>query len=236
MFKYDLIEWIMKGTNTLQRFTFIPMLTEYEPKRRDGNRRNFASAKEDNRPGTRNEMLIKFLIQYKKVEAYKRDFREIAKYFKLNDIETVIYNGQTDKYFANGCRDEYFKIPKEYLYKSLVFVDPDIGLKVKNLTKKHLHFEEAKCLYDDMDENSILMIYQHFPRERHEKYLCERAKKLEVITEDLPIYVSDNEIIFFLFTKTEAMRDNLAKIITNYKEYYKNYENLMIGNVNSRCS
>ncbi len=111
-------------------------------------------------------------------------------------------------------------------------MDPDIGLKFKNLTKKHLRFEEAKNLYDHMDENSVLMIYQHFPREKHEIYLCERAKKLEEITGDVPIYISDNEIIFFLITKKNgAMRDNLAKIITNYKESYKDYENLKIGNV-----
>lgn len=79
-----------------------------------------------------------------------------------------------------------------------------------------------------MDGNSILMIYQHFPRENHKEYLHRRANKLENLTEDLPIYVSDNDIIFFLLTKSGEVKNQLERTINRYK---RDYPNLIVGNV-----
>ncbi len=83
LFKYDLIESIMEGINKLQRFTFIPMLTEYDPNVGDGNKRNFKRAVKNVRPGTKNEELMTFLFRYTEIEPDKRDFREIAKCYPI---------------------------------------------------------------------------------------------------------------------------------------------------------
>ncbi|MFH0903667.1 MAG: hypothetical protein V1854_00570 [Methanobacteriota archaeon] len=227
LFKYDLIECIMRGIYSLHGFTFIPMLTKDEDGKRDGNKRDFDKAKENCRPGTRNKNLMGFLND----NADKRNFIVMEEYFKSVGIRPFIYDGHNDKYFTNDCRDEYFKkIPKKSLDDSLVFVDPDIGLQIKRNSEKHLLRDEVRGLYMRMNENSILMIYQHFPRENHEKYLINRSRELkEKITKNLPpIYISDNEIILFLVTRTSLMRNNLVKIITKYKECYKNYEKLIV--------
>lgn len=229
LFKYDLIQRLLKEISSLQKFTFIPMLTKDDPKRGDGNKRDFARAKKDGRPGTNNEGLIGFLKKYG--EKDKRDFTTIGNYFRSKGIKVLIYRDKGHEYYEHKARDRYFKnIPGEYLHKSLVFADPDNGLEVNNSTKKHLLYSKVRELYDCMDEGSILMIYQQFPREKHIEYLCKRAIELKKLTEDLSIYISDNEIIFFLLTKNGGLKNQLEKIISRYKGDYP--KRLIIGNVN----
>jgi hypothetical protein len=205
LFKYDLIQRIVKEISSLQKFTFIPMLTKYEPNRGDGNKRDFARAKKDGRPGTNNEELIAFLKKYGEIDKDKRDFKKIRDYFNSEDIKVEIYNDEGYE-FEHKARDSYFKnIPGEYLHNSLVFVDPDIGLEVKTCKEKHLRYREVRKLYDCMDEGSILMIYQHYRRARnkHKEYLPpERANKLKKeVKEDWSLEVSDNEISFLFLTR-----------------------------------
>jgi len=231
LFKYDLIQRILKEISSLQKFTFIPMLTKYEPKRGDGNKRDFARAKKDGRPGTNNERLVGFLKKYGEIDKDKRDFTKIGNYFKSKGSKVLIYKDKGHEYFEHKARDRYFKnILGDYLHKSLVFVDPDIGLEVKNSTEKHLLYSEVRKLYDCMDEGSILMIYQHFPREDHKNYPRRRANELRDRTENLPICISDNEIIFFLLMKNEGLKNQLERIINRYKKDHP--KRLIIGNVN----
>lgn len=231
LFKYDIIKEIMIGVRSLQKFTFIPMLTKDDDGKRDGNERDFDKAEKNFRPGTKNEKLMKFLSEYREIKADKRNFRDIRQYFQLKQINVKIYEENSNGgYFDRKSRASYFKkIDDKLLSNSLIFVDPDIGLEIKRSSEKHLLCHEVRDLYKRMDENSILMIYQHFPRENHEKYLVRRSRELKEITENLPpIYISDNEIILFLLTQTSTMRTDLAKIITEYKESYKNYEKLIV--------
>jgi len=222
LFKYDIIQRILKGISSLQRFTFIPMLTKNDPNSREGNERAFDRAKKNGRPGTKNNELMKILEKYKEMDENERDFTEIKGYFKSEGIGTVIY--KEHECFKRRTRDEYFKnTPEEFLHKSLVFVDPDIGLQIKNSTEKHLLYQEVKDLYDRMDKDSILMIYQHFPRARlkYTEYLPEgRSNTLEKKIGDFPIYISDNEIIFFLLTKNDELKSQLEKIINRYRRDY----------------
>ena len=96
-----------------------------------------------------------------------------------------------------------------------------MGQPLKRKNKKHILYSEVKDLYDRMDENSTLMIYQHFPRnEKNKKYLKRRSDELKDKTKDLPIYISDNQIIFFLLTKNKVLKESLGKIISNYEESY----------------
>ena len=219
LFKYDLIQRILEGIKSLQGFTFIPMLTENVPESVEGNKRDFDKAK----AGTKNKGLRKSLKKYNKINPNERDFTEIKKHFQSCGFKVRIYEERGNKYFTNNerMRDEYFKnIPEGLLHKSLVFVDPDIGLEIENPTKKHLLYYEVKGLYDRMDENSILMLFQYFPRENHTEYIKRRKGELREKIEDLPLYVDDNEIIFFFLTKNRKLESQLNSIMAKYKSDY----------------
>ena len=110
--------------------------------------------------------------------------------------------------------------------KSLIFVDPDIGLEIKSKksNKKHIRYSEVKDLYERIDKNSILMVYQHHPRIRTQnnirEHFSQRSEKLREITGELPIYIDDNEMRFFFLTKGKSIRNSLGKILRDYKDIY----------------
>lgn len=74
-----------------------------------------------------------------------------------------------------------------------------------------------------------IMKNQHFLREDHTECLRRKTNELKKITKDLPIYISDNEIIFFLLTRNDEFKSQVEWIINRYK---RDYSNLIIGNVN----
>jgi len=220
LFKYDLILRITQGVVSIHRFLFIPMLTSDDDSS-DGSKTNYTKAK----AGTQNKELMTYLKDC--VNRNRRNIMEIEPYFKSNGIEIYIHK----ELLIHKNRRDYFgsvKIKKEFFSNSLVFVDPDIGLEVERSKEKHFLYREAKDIYDYTDGNSILMIYQHFPRENHKEYLHRRINELENLTEDLPIYISDNEIIFFLLTKSCEVKNQLERTINKYK---RDYPNLIVGNV-----
>ncbi len=184
--------------------------------RHEGAQRNRCKAK----AGWKNNDLRVFLDKFQNKD--KRDVRELAGFFKEQGIESTIYCGK-DKYFSDTSREEYFKqIKNGLLRKSLVFVDPDIGLEVNKLTEKHIRYDEIRNLYKHMDESSILMIFQYIPYVKRENYFPEVSKKLKEKVGNLPIYISDNQIVFFFLTKDASIRKSFTKIINKYKETYPN--------------
>ncbi len=227
LFKYDLIfQTIKRGL--VSHFIFIPMLNPdisgNKTTKNEGGQRNRYKAK----VGWKNNDLRVFLDKFQDKD--KRDIRELACFFREQGIETTIYCGK-DKYFSHTRREEYFKqIRNELLRKSLVFVDPDIGLEVNKLTKKHIRYDEIKNLYKRMDESSILMIFQYIPYVKRGNYFPEVSKKLKKKVGDLPIYISDNQIVFFLLTKdNKSLRVALGKVV---RDYEKCYPALYVGNIN----
>ena len=212
LFKYDLILRITQGMISIHRFLFIPMLTS-DDNNSDGRKTDYTKAK----AGTQNKSLMSYLKDC--VDRNRRNITEIEPYFESNGVEIYIHK----ELFVHKNRKDYFsrvKIKKEFFSNSLVFIDPDIGLEIQQAKDKHFFYREAKDIYDYMDENSILMIYQHIPRENHKEYFRRSTNELKNVTEDLPIYISDNEIIFFLLTKSGEVKDQLQRIINKYNGDY----------------
>ena len=179
-----------------------------------------------------NGPLVKALEKYKEMDKSKRDFTQIASYFKSQGIEMLLHKDKRHDYFSHRGDGEYFRnIPRDHLRAPLIFIDPDNGLQVKESTKQHLLFHEAKYVYEHMDKDSILMIYQHFPlaRSKHREYLPQgRAISLEKELGISPIYVSDDEIVFFLLARNNRLRSQLRKIAIGYRKDYPDH--LHVGN------
>ncbi len=213
LFTYDLIWQIMRA-GLVDHFTFIPMLTPKDDKQH-GQKWSRDKAK----AGTANQELISFLDVC--VREGRRDIKQLEIFFARHGIEMTIYRGK-DKYFSHQRRQQYFtQVGNELLSKSLVFVDPDIGLEVKNSGKEHILYSEVKSLYERMDRSSILMLFQHFPRQPRQQYLNTRAEELkEKVCGDYPICIDDNEVIFFFLTKDESLEHSLTKVIGDYAEWY----------------
>ncbi|MDD4860008.1 MAG: hypothetical protein PHR56_07380 [Dehalococcoidales bacterium] len=207
LFKFDLAEQILKA-GLVKGFTYIPMLTA------DSAAANRVYDRSKAKAGTKNKKLVSFLD--KCAGSGKKNIVQLEKYFgsKIN-----IYGKSTQ--FSRVNRSEYFTgIGRELLSKSLILVDPDIGMEVKRSGEQHLLFDEICWLYEQMDD-SILMIYQQFPRADHLEYLHERGEELsDKVTGEGPICVDNDEIVFYFLTAESALEEALTNQISEYTEDY----------------
>ncbi|MDD1694611.1 MAG: hypothetical protein LUQ71_07790 [Methanoregula sp.] len=219
LFKFDLVRHIMKSFPGLNSFTFVPMLTDREEQTKQKKRNtDLKKAITAGKAGSQNRELMEHLGKLQEIEDDMAYFSGIRSYFKGENILADILNRDR---FSHEHRVNYFKpIFDKFPERSLIFLDPDTGLEVKNPTHRHLLFDELKKIADTMDTRSILMIYQHFPRETHEGYVRHRCSQIAEVTGIKPVSITDNEIVFFLLAKNPKLRQMLEDNVATYADTY----------------
>ena len=220
LFKFDLVRHLMKSFPDLASFTFIPMLTDQDKptKKKKSATTDLLKAVKAGKAGSQNRSLMENLGKLQEIEDDMDYFTGIESYFRQENIIVDVL--QKDR-FSHEHRANYFgKLFEKFPKKSLVFLDPDTGLEVKNPTRRHLLFDEVKKIADHMDNTSILMIYQHFPREIRKGYIRSRCSQLSELTGTQPVSITDNEIVFFLLVKEPKIRRRLIDIVANYANSY----------------
>ena len=162
-------------------------------------------AQKKGRAGTRNRELMEDMGRLQEIDDDLEYFHGVQSYFKKENIIVDVLHKDT---FSHEHRVNYFnKVFEKFPANSLIFLDPDTGLEVKNPTQRHLLFDEVKKIYDRMDHQSVLMIYQHLPRVTREGYIKKRCRELAAITHSRPETITDNEIVFFILTKNPHVQD-----------------------------
>lgn len=216
LFKYDLMTEIAKGIPAITQVVFIPMLTPD-----DGTGQG---QQVDYDIGSRNQKLLAFLKECRKEG--RRDIREIERYFGEAGIRLHIYGADEQFQSDPEARKRYFATISEAVPShALVFVDPDTGLEIglkQRPTAQHLLCSEVRQLYDCMDGASVLMLFQYC------RYVIRREKFLQEISEGLtqqtgdqfPLFVSDKKIGFFFLVKGAAIRNQLSKVLIEYRSLY----------------
>lgn len=220
LFKIDLVVHLMNEIPALRRFTFVPMLTEEESGAggEDGRKKDLGAAVVKGRAGSRNAALLRSMKRLQEINSDTEYFRAIHDLF---DHRRILIRIVEKPLFTHANRQDYFNsLFLQFPTKSLIFLDPDTGLEVKNPTKRHLLFNEVKRVYDRMDDTSVLMIYQHIPRVVREGYIQRRCAELEACTGMHPHSLTDNEIVFFFLSKSPAMNADLARAIRSYIDPY----------------
>lgn len=225
LFKYDLVLEILLKNSFTDTFTFIPVLTKNEPSRY-GARTDYSQAT----AGFRRRELKNFLERC--VEEGRRNIEELERFFKQSKstrrLSLRIY--KKNEYFPHESRERYFsEIEDHFLSASVILVDPDIGLEVKSMKggkEKYVKYSEVKLLYNRMDKNSVLAVFQFIPRVKREKYFSQICRRLKMALRTPHIcYISDNQIAFFILTKNMKMQRLVKDIIDGYGKGY----NLITG-------
>ena len=209
LFKYDLIFTIMDRMRyDLSSFTFVPMLTKNRPQ------------KTNDIAGADNHLLREVFNTLFGDGAAPGYFEGIRHYFISGGFRTNIFN---ERIFSHANRTDYFdsvhaKVPAN----SLIFLDPDTGLKEKNATEKHLRYSELRELYNEMDAGSILMVYQHHNRYRtkNQNFPEGIAEKVYQKTGVRPVCIDDNTIMFLFLLKNTQLKAKLEGILKDYKKKY----------------
>ncbi len=217
LFKYDLITDILKNFHgKIDRLVIVPMLTAYYPRFR-GN------------PGCRNKNLIECFRRFRTKEDVDNYYTTLKEYFKdLKEsigIKKVRVRIEKEEIFSQATRSEYFsRILENFPQACLLFIDPDIGIKENNYTAKHLSFAELKRFWDQIDNESILMIYQHFQRNRVLGSTDPKSKAADVtrLIGTSPIILADTTVMFIFLTKNPELRSELKDILKNYQKRIHN--------------
>ncbi len=225
LFKYDLVLELLSENKFLDRFCFIPMLTANQSSSHGG-MTNYDRA----RAGTQRTELRSFLE--KCVRENRRNINELKEFFGTYSlgrrIDFAIY--KPDEHFSDKIRTRYFdEVELGVLCKSLILVDPDIGLEVKSMKgreENYITFSEVKFLFDRMGRCSVLMIFQFIPRVRRSEYFSRLGRKLRKVVNSPPVlWVSDNQVAFFVVTKNFRIQRLIMNTISRYGKTY----NLITG-------
>ena len=213
-FKYDLITSIFQA-NLLERYVFIPMLTDH---RNDDEGRNRGKSLK----------LYEFInaCQEKSLNNWKT---WLSPY--VTSYQTVEPVDQT--YFRDGSRAEYWGQFKPLMNtgKTLIFVDPDIGLETGGPAfrrrmgpEKYILNDELKTLFSWLDPESILMIYQHLQWNSH-KHITDTQKKLaqinSVCNNAFTCAYREGDLAFVFLAKSKEMFKQLQCLLNNYKQRSK---------------
>jgi hypothetical protein len=220
LFKFDLVRHIMKSLPELAGFTFVPMLTGTEGKgvRKSLAKKDLEKAYRSGKAGSQNRDLREHLTRLQEIDDDLEYISGIREYFNKEMIPINIPGRQR---FMNHDRDVYFRsVFDKFPENSLIFIDPDNGLEGESPNSKHLLLSEVKMVCDRMDRDSILMIYQHFPRVKHGEFLRRKCMQLEECTESGPAVITDKEIVFFLLTKNQKLAARLKNILECYADTY----------------
>ncbi len=110
------------------------------------------------------------------------------------------------------------------MFKSLIFVDPDIGLQSKSPNEKHILYWEVGYLYDQMDKDSLLMVYQHSIRKSRKQFFNQIKEKLEVNLNASPLCIFSGDVAFFFLSKNRTFKEDLHGILKEYTMKYPDLE------------
>jgi hypothetical protein len=165
--------------------------------------------------GYMNRELLAFLREChgKKV----RDVSLVRSYFEGRGIDTAVIASP----FTHAGRRKYFDEVRERLApSSLVLLDPDNGLETGHPDEKHLLFSELASILGTVDEGSLVMIFQYYPRVNHGIYRRRRVEEILRRTGHRSLWITDNQILFFLIAKAEPVRMRAGRIIDDYTSRY----------------
>jgi len=212
LFKYDLVFAIMsRAKPRLKSFMLVPMLTGYRP------------SEKDVVAGMKNKKLMRCFHKFTAGKGALKYYREIQGYFESGDINVTIFPSP-DFEFSQKNRARYFKKMSAHMPKrSLIFLDPDTGIQAdEKAEKQHLKFSELQEIYNQVDDGSVLMVYQHFYRDRKNPHDFPEymAALVEKQTKEKPLVISDNSIMFLFLTKDEKLKKNLEKVLNDYRKQY----------------
>jgi hypothetical protein len=220
LFKFDLVRHIMKAVPAFDSFTFIPMLTgtNGDSRNKKSRGKDLAKARRTGKAGSQNQDLVARMERLQEIYDDLEYFQHIRGYFNKEHILAHIFSEQQ---FSHKDRNRYFgQILTHIPQKSLIFLDPDTGIEGDKPTEKHLLFDEIKQITNSIDNRSIVMIYQHFPRIKYNGYVRQRCSQLNQLTGMAPLTITDNEILFFFLVKNQKFKKEMEEVLERYANSY----------------
>jgi hypothetical protein len=216
-FKYDLITAVFEQSS-LRHYVFIPMLTEHRHDN-EGNKlpRNL---------GDKSEHLFKFIASCNAKSLTHWEKWLIPYVDSYKTIEPV-----DETFFSDQARDAYWKMFGSIIghKNALIFIDPDIGLETgkqwylrKMGREKYILNDEMKFVFNKINSSSVVMLYQHLPRNRnlHKDYVEKKLSQvINFLSADCKVFkcaYRENDLAFLFIFKEPSLHEKIQGILSNY--------------------
>jgi len=212
LLKFDLVTEVLKS-GLAEHFLYVPMLTP------DGQGKETEHiCRHESTGGGANAKLMDFLDYC--VVNDKRQVSQLENYFNDLGYSAQVY--AAEKYLTAENRESYFEeINWQIVPRSLVLIDPDMGLEEVADSSSNLKYAEIQDIYNALDDNSILMFTQKFPYEMYTEYLEARIAEIKnQIPSAQPVSLDDLDSIIFFLPKSTEMLDRLVGVLQEYTQKY----------------
>jgi hypothetical protein len=215
-FKYDLITTILQS-GILSNYVFIPMLTEH----RDDNEGNITP----HHRSENGEELREFILRCheKSLHHWETWLKEKTK------IKAYLTVGPVDGFFfADHYRDEYWKKFLPLLKKdhALIFVDPDTGVETgkpwylrRMGREKYILNGELRLLIEGMSSSSVLMVYQHLPRNslKHDEAVEKKIQQIYSVNNVVSVCAyREKDLAFMFICKSDELHKAIYVILKSF--------------------
>ena len=209
-FKYDLLLELLETMAFPGGLTYIPMLTKDDDTGHGGiTSYPCGSGRRD----------LYWFLRYC-LGTEQRDILLLRRFFRDLPHGYRPYRDDHEKngYFTHENRAAYFRgISSSGLAQSLVFLDPDTGLEVRSKGHRHVLYDELRSLIDRMGDSSVMVVFQFLPPvDRLAFFSRIRRDFEEKLALADPIYVSDNQVAFFVMAKADHKAARARETMEGY--------------------
>ena len=213
-FKYDLITAVIEHTS-LRHYIFVPMLTRH--------REDSEGQKAVINRGDKSEDLRRFIAQCK-VKSLTHWEHWLRRY--VHSYATVEPVDST--FLSDDDRESYWSafLPMLSQKNTLVFIDPDTGLETGKSSylkrkgrDKYLLNDEFRRIVAEIDDSSVLMLYQHLPNDKRRHMEAVEGKLLQVRSSVPGVYACayrEDDLAFVCVSKIEALHDEITRVLGAY--------------------
>jgi hypothetical protein len=215
-FKYDLITYLLKS-GMVSNYVFIPMLTNHRVDDEGNKTPKYIEGKSTE--------LLSFID---KCHTKDLSFWEgwlsphVNSYLTVQPVNKV--------FFVDSDRESYWQrfesVSKEG--NALIFLDPDTGLETgtssylrKMGREKYILNCELSKLVKHLADTSVLMIYQHLPKNKdiHEKSVLKKLNQaIHATSCKLVLAYREDDLAFVFIMKDDATYITLSNLLVSYYE------------------
>jgi len=214
-FKYDLALSLVEQVGALRAFTLLPMLTP-DDEHADGNPTDY-SALGKHRLGL-HEYLMACVA-----DPPRRRVSSLKHYMRRNAPKVRYRQHGDDAFITDVPRESYFAgLSQVETASSVILVDPDNGFEVATTSRatehKYFRYTELADLYRAMGRDSVLLVYQRWPKmARHKAFADVAGKIADQLPEAYgPVCLSSGSIGFFALVKDEQMLSEVRGVFDSY--------------------
>lgn len=215
-FKYDLIAFLLDN-GSLQNYAFIPMLTSNRIDKEGNKKSKYIDGK--------SKKLLEFINR-----SNSKDLGHWEKFLKPYVVQYKTIHPINKTFFSDATREAYWS-KFEAISKTanaLVFIDPDTGLETgkpaylkKQGREKYIMNNELAGLFNNLDNGSVLMIYQHLPNNKHKHKEAVSKKIIQAeATTNCPYIEAyrEDDLAFIFLIKSDVMHKSINKLLDIYHQ------------------